>query len=151
MDCSPPGSSVRGILQARILEWVVISFSRGSSPHPGIKPRCPALQADSIHSEPPGKPIELIIEFKKRKGRREEINKNHFYVKRILLLLGHYPFWRRPDKDWLFQYPDSCHLQWSGWLACDLKGQLSSAAGAHTCMYTETHRLLGSGPPKMLI
>ena len=31
MDCSPPGSSAHGILQARILEWVVISFSRGSS------------------------------------------------------------------------------------------------------------------------
>ena len=28
MDCSPPGSSVHGILQARILEWVAISFSR---------------------------------------------------------------------------------------------------------------------------
>ena len=97
------------------------------------------MQADSLQSEPPGKPIELIIKFKKRNGRREEINKNHFYVKRILLLLGHYPFWRRPDKDWLFQYPDSGHLQWSGWLACDLKGQLSSAAGAHTCMYMETH------------
>ena len=31
MNCSPPGSSVHGILQARILEWVAISFSRGSS------------------------------------------------------------------------------------------------------------------------
>ena len=31
MDCSPPGSSVRGIFQARILEWVAIPFSRGSS------------------------------------------------------------------------------------------------------------------------
>ena len=31
MDCSPPGSSVHGILQARILEWIAISFSRGSS------------------------------------------------------------------------------------------------------------------------
>ena len=31
MDCSPPGSSVRGILQARILEWGAISFSRGIS------------------------------------------------------------------------------------------------------------------------
>ena len=30
MDCSPPGSSIRGILQARILEWVAIPFSRGS-------------------------------------------------------------------------------------------------------------------------
>ena len=31
MDCSPPGSSVHGIFQARILKWVAISFSRGSS------------------------------------------------------------------------------------------------------------------------
>ena len=31
VDCSPPSSSIHGILQARILEWVVISFSRGSS------------------------------------------------------------------------------------------------------------------------
>ena len=31
LECSPPGSSVHGILQARILEWVAISFSRGSS------------------------------------------------------------------------------------------------------------------------
>ena len=31
MDCSPPGSSLHGILQARILEWVAIPFSRGSS------------------------------------------------------------------------------------------------------------------------
>ena len=31
MDYSPPGSSVHGILQARVLEWVAISFSRGSS------------------------------------------------------------------------------------------------------------------------
>ena len=31
MDCSPPGSSDHGILQARILEWVAISFSQGFS------------------------------------------------------------------------------------------------------------------------
>ena len=31
LDCSPPGSSVHGISQARILEWVAIFFSRGSS------------------------------------------------------------------------------------------------------------------------
>ena len=37
MDCSPPGSSVHGILQARILEWVAMSFSR-DLPDPGIKP-----------------------------------------------------------------------------------------------------------------
>ena len=53
MDCSPPGSSVHGILQARILEWVVIPFSRGL-PNPGIGPGSPALQADSLLPEPPG-------------------------------------------------------------------------------------------------
>ena len=31
MDCSPPGSSVQGILQARILEWVAVPSSKGSS------------------------------------------------------------------------------------------------------------------------
>ena len=35
MDCSPPNSSVHGILQARILEWVAISFSMGSCPPRG--------------------------------------------------------------------------------------------------------------------
>ena len=57
MDCSLPGSSVRGILQARILEWVAISSSRGSS-----QPRdqtCNSLglllwQADSLPPAPPG-------------------------------------------------------------------------------------------------
>ena len=55
MDGSPPGSSLHGILQARILDWVAISFSR-DLPDPGIEPGSPALQADSLPSEPPGKP-----------------------------------------------------------------------------------------------
>ena len=42
MDYSLPGSSVHGISQARILEWVAISFSRGL-PNPGIEPRSPTL------------------------------------------------------------------------------------------------------------
>ena len=56
MDCSPPGSSVHGIFQARILEWVAISFSRGS-PNQGIEPRSPALQVDSLPTELQGKPL----------------------------------------------------------------------------------------------
>ena len=52
MDCSPPDSFVHGILQARILEWITIPFSRGSS-RPRIEPRSPALQADSLPAEPP--------------------------------------------------------------------------------------------------
>ena len=54
MDCSPTGSSVHGILQARILEWVAISSS-GDLPDPGIEPGSSSLQADSLPSEPPGK------------------------------------------------------------------------------------------------
>ena len=38
MDCSPPGSSVHGMLQAGVLEWVVISFSRGSCQHRELEP-----------------------------------------------------------------------------------------------------------------
>ena len=55
MDCSLPGSSVPGILKTKIPEWVAISYSRGSSP-PRVKPGSPALQEDSLPSEPPGKP-----------------------------------------------------------------------------------------------
>ena len=95
MDCGPPGSSVHGILQARIPVWVAIPFSRGSSqpsdqtqvslieggfstiwatrgaqeyrsgwpipspgelPDPGITQGPPALHADYLPAEPPGKP-----------------------------------------------------------------------------------------------
>ena len=46
--------TVHGILQDRILEWVAFPFS-GDPPNPGIEPRSPTLQADSLLSEPPGK------------------------------------------------------------------------------------------------
>ena len=52
MDCSPPGFSVHGVFQARILEWVAISFS-GDLPNTEIGPKSPALQANS---ELQGKP-----------------------------------------------------------------------------------------------
>ena len=65
MDCSLLGSSVYGILQARILEWVAIFFSRGSS-DPGIEPESPALQTDSLPSELQGNPTGgyLLIQIK---------------------------------------------------------------------------------------
>ena len=54
-DCSPPGSSVHGIFQARVLELPLPS--PGDLPNPGIEPGSPALQADTLPSEPPGKPL----------------------------------------------------------------------------------------------
>ena len=60
IDGSPPGSPVPGILQARTLEWVAISFS-GDLPDPGIEPRSPELSADSLplsHQGSPGLGLE---------------------------------------------------------------------------------------------
>ena len=51
----PPASSVHEISQVKILEWVAIPFPR-DLPDPGIKPGSPALWADSLPNEPPGKP-----------------------------------------------------------------------------------------------
>ena len=59
MDCSPPGSSVHGIFQVRILEWVAISFSR-DIPDPGIKPVFPAWQVDSLPLCYLGSPINTL-------------------------------------------------------------------------------------------
>ena len=59
MDCSPPGSSVHGILQARILEWVTMPSSGGSS-RPRDQTQVSALQADSSPSGPPGKPCSQV-------------------------------------------------------------------------------------------
>ena len=52
MDCSPPGSSVHGILQARILEWVAISYSRRPT-NPGLEPRSLALPGRFFTTGPP--------------------------------------------------------------------------------------------------
>ena len=59
----PPGSSVHGILKARRLEWVAMPSSR-DLPDPGVELRSPALQADSLLTEPPGE-IYIYIELNK--------------------------------------------------------------------------------------
>ena len=51
MDCSLPGSSVLGIFQARLLEWVAIPFPE-DLPDPGIEPRSPALAGGFFTTEP---------------------------------------------------------------------------------------------------
>ena len=62
IDCSPPGSSSHGVLQARILGWVSISCSRGSlwirdQPGSPVAPACRQF----LTAEPPGKPIKWVI------------------------------------------------------------------------------------------
>ena len=61
MDYSLPGSSVHGVLQARILEWVLPFSPPGDLPDPGIEPGSPALQADSLLPEPRGKPKNIRV------------------------------------------------------------------------------------------
>jgi len=57
--CDPMDYIVHGIIQARILEWVASPFFR-DLPDPWIEPRFPTLQADSIPSEPQGKPYNSL-------------------------------------------------------------------------------------------
>ena len=58
VDCSLPGFSVPGIFQARVLEWVAISFFRGSS-RPGDRTQVSCIAADALPSEPPGNPLQM--------------------------------------------------------------------------------------------
>ena len=75
MNCRLLGSSVHGIFQTRILQWVAISFSRGL-PGPGIEPRCPALQGDSLPPELPGKPQGGKFLSLKLDAKRNQMNDN---------------------------------------------------------------------------
>ena len=62
MDCSPAGSSVHGISQARILAWTAISYSRGL-PDPRIEPASPALTGRFFNIALPGSPCtEQVID-----------------------------------------------------------------------------------------
>ena len=54
MDCSPPGSSVHGIPQTRILDWVAVPSFR-DLPDPEIEPASPDWQVDSLPLAPPGR------------------------------------------------------------------------------------------------
>ena len=56
MDCSLPGSSVPGFSRQEYWSGVPLP-SPGDFPNPGIEPGSPALQVDSLPSEPPGKPV----------------------------------------------------------------------------------------------
>ena len=74
----PPGSCVHGTLQARILRWAAMSFSKGSS-NPGIKPGSSVLQVDSLPSEPPGKLYNTKNYSPKIKCGREQISQDGMF------------------------------------------------------------------------
>ena len=81
MECSPPSSSVHGIFQARILEWVAISYFR-DLPDKGIKPAPLALAGGFFTTAPLGKPHQLSLKNLKNRWawQKELIPANLEYV-----------------------------------------------------------------------
>ena len=105
MNCSPPGSSVHGVSLARILEWVVISYSRGSSP--------PRDQTHISPTMPLGKPFQLP------------------FPEKCLLLLNS-SFKIHPIKTWgcLGEHSPGDHLNFSSFMhhtKCLFAGKFSSS------------------------
>ena len=92
MDCSPPGYSTHGILQARIPEWVIIPFS-GWSSRPRDWTRSPALQADSLPPELQGKPLASISKELFTNGFKKALVKNSYstWIKKKKIY-SHYVF-----------------------------------------------------------
>ena len=87
MDCNLPASSVHGISQARILEWIAITSSRGSS-RPGTPTWVswsPALAGRFFTTEPPGKPYTTVMT-SERKWKWDHLQKTHWYL--FLLFLS---------------------------------------------------------------
>ena len=63
-NCGRQAPLSKGILQARILEWVVMPLSPGDLPNPWITPRSPPLRADTVPSGPLGKPKRSLADCK---------------------------------------------------------------------------------------
>ena len=92
MDCSLPGYSVQGIFQARVLEWVAISFSRESS---WLRDWTWvfALQADALPSKPPGRT-------------RSQFSKQSSQASLVAQMVNNLPATRRPGLDpWVRKIP----------------------------------------------
>ena len=100
INCGPPGSSVHGIFQARILEQVAFP-PPGDLPDPGIKPTSPALAGGFFTIGPPGKPLIDLLELNDIRWRRKWQptpvflpGKSHWWRK----LVGYSP-WGRKESD----------------------------------------------------
>ena len=86
-DCSPPGSSVRGVFQARMLEWVAISSSKGSSrsrdrTHISCV-KIPAVAGRFLTTAPPGKPTVPVGRFEKRADLWDSLEADSLKLKRL--------------------------------------------------------------------
>ena len=125
MECSLPGFSIHGILQARILEWVAIPFPR-DPPDPGIEPRSPALQAVSLPSETPGK---LFVRYMQKYILKRAGICNKGPVREALVLL----IYSWPKQAWLhFTKSSATFFAYEQWSHNTIKLQYSNQHGTGT-------------------
>ena len=111
MDHHPPGSSVHGILQARILEWVVVTFSRGSS-QPRDRTQVSCIMANSLPAEPQGKPKNTgvgSLSFLQRIFQTQELNQGLLHCRQILYQLS-YQRSPRIRQGFIFTYDSKVYL-----------------------------------------
>ena len=148
MDCSPPGSSVCGILQARILEWVATTVSRGSS---WLRDQTvfPALQADSLPLSHQGRLARSALT---KYHRLRVLNNRNTFLKvletkkfKIKALERLASFWG--VFSWLVDRPPSCYVfTWPllcahAWKAREKKGgKRREEGGEKENTHTHTHK-----------
>ena len=90
--CDPMDYTVHGLLQARILEWVAFTFSKGDLRRGSSKPKFPAFQADPLPAEPPGKPKNIGVDslsLLQRIFPTQESNRDPLHCRQILYELSY--------------------------------------------------------------
>ena len=80
--------TVHGVLQGRIQEWVAFP-SPGDLPNPGMKPRSPTLQVDSLPAEPQGKPKNTGVGSLSLIFPTQELNRGLLHCRRVLYQLSY--------------------------------------------------------------
>ena len=99
--CNLTDYTVHGILQARILEWISIPFSRGYS-QPRDRTQVSTLQADGLPSEPPGKPMNIgddSLSLLQRIFLTQESNQGLLHCRWILYQLRYQGLYRKPKAE----------------------------------------------------
>ena len=101
-DCSPPGSSVHGIYQARILECVAISSPK-DLPNSRIKPMSPALAGRFFTAESQGSPVEYYSDVKKEWNNAICSNMNG--------PRDYHTMWSKSDREWQISLCDIAYME----------------------------------------
>ena len=103
IDGSPPGSSIPGILQARILEWVAISFSNACM-HAKSLQSCPTL-CDLTDSNPPGSPVPGILQATTLEWVAISFSNACMHAKLLQLCLTVRPYGQQPTHEAIYYLP----------------------------------------------